>query len=92
MIKKNLNFGDAISALRHSHKVARKGWNGKGMFLYDVPAASYPAMTPIAKESWGENGMVPYGAYIAIKGADGVVNPWTPSQADMHTNDWYILD
>jgi hypothetical protein len=36
--------------------------------------------------------MVPYGAYIAIKAADGVVNPWVPSQADMHANDWYILD
>ena len=93
MINENLSFGDAISALKHGHKITRKGWNSSyGMFLYYVPAASYPAMTPIAKETWGENGMVPYGAYIAIKGADGTVYPWTPSLVDMSANDWYILD
>lgn len=31
---KNLNFGDAIKALKEGKKVARKGWNGKGMFLF----------------------------------------------------------
>lgn len=30
----NLNFGDAIKALKTGKKVARKGWNGKGMFLW----------------------------------------------------------
>jgi hypothetical protein len=34
------------------------------MFLYYVPAASYPAMTEIAKAEWGENALVPYTAYI----------------------------
>lgn len=92
MSKEKLSFSAAHDAVLSGHKIAREGWNGKGMFLYDVPAASYSAMTPIAKETWGENSMVPYGAYIAIKGADGIVYPWTPSQADMHANDWYILD
>jgi hypothetical protein len=30
----NLNFGRAIEALKEGKKVARNGWNGKGMFLY----------------------------------------------------------
>ena len=30
----NLNFGDAIKALKEGKKVARHGWNGKGMFLW----------------------------------------------------------
>lgn len=28
-----MDFGDAIRALKAGAKVARKGWNGKGMFL-----------------------------------------------------------
>src|SRR5690606_14947647 len=38
-----LSFGHAIVALKQGEKVARAGWNGKGMFLYYVPANSYPA-------------------------------------------------
>ena len=45
-------------------------------------------MTPIAKEEWGENGMVPYGAYVAIKTAQGNVVPWNASQNDMLSEDW----
>ena len=28
-----MNFGQAIEALKNGKKVARVGWNGKGMFL-----------------------------------------------------------
>ncbi len=30
---KNFNFGEAIEALKQGKKVARKGWNGKGMYV-----------------------------------------------------------
>lgn len=30
----NLSFGQAIEALKQGKKVARHGWNGKGMFCY----------------------------------------------------------
>ena len=29
-----MNFGKAIEAMKKGEKVARKGWNGKGMFLF----------------------------------------------------------
>lgn len=32
-----MNFGQAIEALKEGKKVARKGWNGKGMWLVLVP-------------------------------------------------------
>ncbi len=90
-MNKLMNFGEAIEALKQGSKVARNGWNGKGMYLYYVPAASYPAMTDIAKAEWGENGMVPYGAYIAMKTAQGNVVPWLASQTDMLGEDWTII-
>lgn len=69
-----MSFGHAIEMLKAGYKVARSGWNGKGMFLYYVPAASYPPCTDIAKKAFnGED--VPYGTYIAMKTAQGNVVP-----------------
>ena len=31
-----MDFGQAINALKEGKRVARLGWNGKGMFLYLV--------------------------------------------------------
>jgi hypothetical protein len=35
-----LTFGDAIEALKQGKKVTRRGWNGKGMFLWLKPATT----------------------------------------------------
>lgn len=40
----DLNFGQALEAAKQGKAVARKGWNGAGMFAYIVPANSYPAL------------------------------------------------
>ena len=86
-----LSFGLAIEAMKKGLKVARHGWNGKGMFLYYVPAGAYPPSTEVAKAAFhGEK--VPYGAYIAMKTAQGNVVPWLASQTDMLTDDWYIVE
>jgi hypothetical protein len=36
----NQNFGQAIEALKQGKRVARQGWNGKGMFIFMRPADS----------------------------------------------------
>lgn len=98
-----MSFGHAVAAMKVGHKVARAGWNGKGMWLYLVPANSYPAQTQAAKEYWkdkqppqDENNvsavMVPYGAYIAMKTAQENVVPWLASQTDVLADDWSIVE
>lgn len=86
-----MTFGRAIEALKRGRKIAREGWNGKDMFLYYVPAASYPPSTDIAKKAFGGED-VPYGAYIAMKTAQGNVVPWLASQTDILTEDWMIVE
>lgn len=34
----NLNFGAAIEAVKQGKLIARKGWNGKGMFVFQRPS------------------------------------------------------
>ncbi len=87
-----MNFGQAIEALKNGNKVARTGWNGKGMFLYYVPADAYAPCTKIAASLVNENGLVEYGAYVAMKTAQGNVVPWLASQTDMLAEDWNIVD
>ena len=86
-----MNFGLAIEAAKMGKKIARDGWNGKGMFLYHVPAAAYPPCTEVAKEAFCGSD-VPYGAYIAMKTAQGNVVPWLASQTDMLADDWKIVE
>lgn len=88
-----MNFGHAIEMLKRGEAVARAGWNGKGMFLYLVPAPEqgYPAQTGVAKAFFGEGALVPYGAYIAMKTATGEVVPWLASQTDVLAEDWCVV-
>lgn len=86
-----LTFGLAIEALKKGYKVARAGWNGKGMFVYYVPANAYPAQTAIAKSHFGEDVLVPYNAYFAIKNVDETVSTWVPSVNDCLSEDWMVL-
>ena len=89
---KMMNFGQAIEALKNGKKVARVGWNGKGMFLYYVPVGAYAPCTEIAESLVNENGLVEYGAYIAMKTAQGNVVPWLASQTDMLAEDWDVVE
>lgn len=85
-------FGLAVEAMKKGLRVARTGWNGAGMFAYLVPAASYPAQTGVAKEHFGDNAMVPYREYMALKTAQGDVATWAPSCSDALADDWVIVE
>lgn len=86
----NLTFSQALEALKEGKAIQRTGWNGKGMFLYYVPENTYSAVTDIAKKYFGDK--VEYGAYIAMKTAQGNVVPWLASQTDLLSNDWETLN
>lgn len=86
-----LNFGQALDAIKTGKRIARSGWNGKDMFVYLVPAASYPVQTGAAEAHFGEGVMVPYNAYMAIKGVDGTVSTWVPSVSDCLATDWGVV-
>ena len=87
-----LDFGDALQALKAGKRVARGGWNGKGMFVYYVPAAAYLAQTGVAREYFGEHAHVSYAAYLAIKNVNDTVSTWVPGINDVLAEDWVVLE
>ncbi|OFA33294.1 hypothetical protein BAE46_00870 [Glaciecola punicea] len=88
-ISTGIPFGSALELLEQGSKLARSGWNGKNMFVYHVPAATYPTKTQVAKTEFGLH--VDYGAYLAIKTVQGVVNTWVPSISDILAKDWVVI-
>lgn len=88
------DFGMALHLLKAGQKVARKGWNGAGQFVYYVPANKYPAdqnpNSPI--KGHFENDEVPYRAYLALKTAQNDVATWQPSISDVLADDWVIVE
>lgn len=85
-----MSFGYAIEALKKGHKVAREGWNGKGMFLFLVPGSTFAVNHPPLLGIYDEGTIITYQPHIDMKTADGRCVPWQASQSDNLADDWYI--
>jgi Protein of unknown function (DUF2829). len=68
------SFGWALTALRRGCRVAREGWNGRGMWLaLQTPDEHSKMRRP----------------YIYMRPVDGDLVPWVASQSDLLADDWY---
>ncbi len=88
-----MNFGEALAALKAGNRVARAGWNGKGMWLCYMPPVTIPAgMVNERTRAHGVTGDLNVGGYIVMWTAQGVWQPgWLASQPDMLADDWMVL-
>lgn len=98
-----LTFGLAIEALKDGHKVARRGWNGKGMWLSlscdgerEIPAENFwsPHNAQFARDNGGTAIVLPS---ITMKttnaqGRVAILMGWLASQTDMLSEDWEIVE
>lgn len=85
-------IGWAVKEMLDGNAVTRTGWNGAGQFLYYVKPGAYKATSPVAKKVWGEEGLVSYSAYIALKNTQNDVVPWQASQGDLLATDWELYN
>lgn len=83
-----LTFGLAIEALKRGERVARAGWNGKGMWLGIVDGYHYnPDKGHATAYALGLEKL----PWIGMKTADAKFVPWLASQTDMLAEDWTIV-
>lgn len=77
-----MNFGSALEALRGGMKVARSGWNGKGMWLeLQVPDEHSKMTLPYIYINYPNDAQNTPGARV----------PWLASQTDMLASDWELV-
>ena len=85
-----MTFGMAIEALKKGLSVSRKGWNGKGMWLFIIQGSN-----DIAKlHGYGFGEMLNEPTFrdaIFMKTVDNQLVPWTASQTDMLSEDWCVV-
>lgn len=87
-----LNFGDALHMLKLGKKVARAGWNGKGMFLFIVPGSTFNVSRPPLLGIYPEGTEINYCPHIDMRTSDGKVVPWLCSQIDALAEDWQVVE
>lgn len=88
----NLTFGDAIEYMKQGHKVARGGWNGKGMFLFLVTGSTFKVNRAPLLGIYPEGTEINYQAHIDMKTVNGTIVPWLASQSDMLATDWMVVE
>lgn len=76
-----LSLGLAIYAAKKEARIARSEWNGRGMFVYVVPAHM---ANQFGKEYKVQESLM-------LKTAQDTLVPWTPSHSDVLATDWYIV-
>lgn len=85
----DMTFGQALDALKTGQKVSRHNWNGKGQYIELAVRISY--IDHNGNEiNVGHNTMG--NKAIAFVSNQGVQLGWLASQADMLSDDWYIVE
>lgn len=89
-------FGQAVGSLKRGFKVRRKGWNGKGMWLWLKQETMVKsewchdlALKAIADQNGGKIHAL---GTICMKTADNkILTGWLASQTDMLSEDWVLV-
>lgn len=78
-----LTFGDAVHFLKAGRRVARTGWNGKGLWLELQRPDAHSKMTlPYLFLNYPADAINTPGARV----------PWLASQTDVLADDWVLVD
>ena len=93
------NIGAAVEALKAGKRVARAGWNGKGMFLFLLPASDGiptkvihdPALRAVIESELGGDTFDALGSVRMFTADKKVLTGWLASQSDLLAEDWEIL-
>lgn len=87
----NLTFSVALDALKRGERIARKGWNGKGMYVFLASEVEFHTMADISEFAEKEDGVYTSDMMV-LRTAQGTFQPgWLATQSDILAEDWYVL-
>lgn len=82
-----MDIGTAVMMLKAGRRVARAGWNGRGMYLFLVEGG-WSLVYPTGGFADLPADTLPF---VAMKTADNRVVPWLCSQTDLLADDWEVV-
>ena len=86
-----MSFGLAIEAMKKGKKVARRGWNGKGMFLFlgtDIELHTEADLSCVSNLE----GDLALPSIVMKTADDHFCVGWLASQTDMLADDWEVVE
>lgn len=89
-------FDIALGLLLSGRKIARRGWNGQGMYCFYVPSREV-IVEPSSEETralvplLGEGALVKIAHDVYMRWANGYFGRWTPTIEDILADDWSPL-
>ena len=101
-----MSFGHALVAMKMGYRVARAGWNGKGMWIAMTPGSvfasryvkeghsSYHRVNELQNDPPrdGTESVIEILPHIDMRTADGsMCIGWLASQTDMLADDWCVI-
>ena len=100
-----LTFGEALEFAKLGEAIARKGWNGKDLFVFiQVPSIIEIEMVPrmqslpaqiktifLERNYHNQLKSISYSNQMAIVNSENEINGWTPSVSDSLATDWYVV-
>lgn len=95
-----MTFGAALEACRGGQRVARSGWNGRGMWVAYWAPGTYAASSELFENcrparvhaESARSKSVDVAGCLVLKAADGMlVFGWLASQTDMLALDWEVV-
>lgn len=92
-----MTFGEAVEQMKRGEKVSRKGWNGKGMYIWVMPGSTVRDCNQITDPHLAEidkaEGEIRFLGSIRMRTATGdVLTGWLASQTDMLAEDWEVVE
>ena len=82
-----VSFSDALIALKAGKKIAREGWNGKGLWVRRIDLYS-DAEFRVRELEPCTGTFMPFFVILA----HGQLNTWVPSISDVQAVDWFVLE
>jgi Protein of unknown function (DUF2829) len=84
-------IGWAVKQMGNGARVARSGWNGKGMYIFLVPGSRFQVTRAPLLGIYPEGTWVTYRPHVDMRTADGMIVPWVCSQTDLLATDWEVV-
>lgn len=86
------DIGWAVKQMHDGRKVARAGWNGKGMFIFLVQGSRFQVNRPPLLGIYPEGTTIDYRPHVDMKTVDSQIVPWVCSQSDLLATDWEVVE
>lgn len=90
----DLPFSFALEAAKQGKKISRRGWNGKGQYVFLLPDFVFtrddfreiPALQGEARD------ITFWGSFCIMTSFGKVQVGWLATQSDMQADDWFIAE